>query len=213
MNAICTRCGQQFLASSTEDAYDPQRLCAKCYASTTTAVWGAVDGVVQPSLRVADGTVQPSLWISAPDPSKAVQAFEQWSGEMVAQYLVAQIAALGKRADEAERRLKAALGGDKPGERINSKELARFWSMEAAEQKRRADELVKQASALQSELQSLKAEWDAIPTGSLFDYWLGSEAVHPDAEDAAPEVEEWIKHLYDCVNGEGEAERWMKSKS
>lgn len=202
MNAICTRCGQQFLASSTEDAYDPDRLCAKCYSRTTTAVWGAVDV-----------TVQPSLWVSAPDPSKAVQAFEQWSGEMVAQYLVAQIAALGERADEAERRLKAALGGDKPGERINSKELARFWSMEAAEQKRRADELVKQLATVQGELQSLKAEWDAIPTGALFDYWLGSEAAHPDAEDAAPEVEAWIKRLYDYENGEGSAERWMTSRS
>lgn len=191
MNAICTRCGQQFLASSTEDAYDPERLCARCYSRTTTAVWGAVDG-----------TVQPSLWVSAPDPSKAVQAFEQWSGEMVARYLVAQIAALGKRADEAERRLKAALGAFEPDKPATSKERARFWSMEAAEQKRRADALVKQLASLQGELQSLKAEWDAIPTGALFDYWLGSEARDRDAIDAAPEVEAWIKHLSDVVDVE-----------
>ena len=98
MNAICTKCGKQFFAASTEDAYDPDRLCGECYSRTTTVVWGA-----------ADGTVQPSLWVSAPDPSKAVPAFQEWSGEATAQYFAAQIVVLGKRADKAERRLKAAL--------------------------------------------------------------------------------------------------------
>ena len=121
---------------------------------------------------------------------------------MVARYLVAQIEALGKRADEAERRLKAALGAFEPDKPATSKERARFWSMEAAEQKRRADALVKQLAALQGELQSLKAEWDAIPTGALFDYWLGSQATHPDAEDAAPVVEAWIKRLSVAVDAE-----------
>jgi hypothetical protein len=198
MNAICTQCGVQFLAASTEDAYDPERLCGECYRKKNTVYISFDDGS------------QPSLWVSPSGDSKAVPAFAEWAGERTAYHIAAQVMALGKRAEDAERRLKSALGGDKPGERINSKELARFWSMEAAEQKRRADALGKQISALQSELQSLRAEWDAIPTGALFDYWIGSEAKHPDAEDAAPDVEAWIKHLYDYVNGEGQAERWLK---
>ena len=64
------------------------------------------------------------------------------------------------------------------------------------------NELAKQLASLQGELQSLKAEWDATPTGALFDYWLGSEARDRDAIDAAPEVEAWIKHLSDVVDVE-----------
>lgn len=157
MNAICTQCGKQFVASSTEDAYDPDRLCAVCYK--------------------AAHAVEPTFWES-------------------------EVADLRQQLTQVREKLAAAYGADKPDKPATPTERARFWAVEAAAQKRRADES-------EAELAALRAEWEAIPTGALFDYWLGSRAVHPDAEDAAPEVDAWVRRLYDFQNGEGASKRWM----
>lgn len=191
MNAICTKCGKQFHASSVEDAYDPDRLCPECYR--------AKHGTI---IQFAAGS-QPELWLSPADESRAIKATnEEADLYIIAMFVARQVSELQAKLKRTEEKLANAFGANKAYKEATPTERARFWAMEAAEQKRRAD-------SAEAQLAALRAEWEAIPTGPLFDYWLGSEAVHPDAADACPDVEKWIKRLYDYVNGEGSASKWL----
>lgn len=155
-------------------------------------------------LNLVSGMSQPELWLSPPDHNRAIDAQEPPSSlYATAMWLALQVRALEEREKRAREGLRVAFGGDKPDKPATPTERARFWLVEAAHQKSRADKL-------EAELTALRAEWESIPTGALFDYWLGGEPVHPDANDAAPEVEVWIRHLYDLVNGEGASEQWLK---